>query len=326
MIQYESPTIRPPSEARSLLVRATRYCPWGRCIFCYGVLWDYRKLELRSVEDVKADIRAMKAHAEEIEKWAAQNDAEDRIEQVAVQNNVLWLTQDGVKTAFLGDSDSLIMKTDDLVEVLEYLYETFPTLERVTSYGRAKTALKKSPESLRRLHEAGLTRLHLGLETGDDDLLAYVDKGATAGEMIEAGLKVKQSGISLSEYVLLGIGGQDRWRQHAEGTARVLNAIDPDFIRARTLIVVPGTPLSDKVEQGEFKCLSPEDILREERLLIENLDVTSEFVSDHVSNYLTLDGKFPEAKEKFLALIDKFFEAPPETRSQYLQPEMMRRP
>ena len=163
-------------------------------------------------------------------------------------------------------------------------------------------------------------------ETGDDDLLKYIDKGATAEQMIEAGLKVKKSGISLSEYVLLGIGGQDRWRQHAEGTARVLNAIDPDFIRARTLIVVPGTPLSDKIEQGEFKRLSPEGILREERLLIENLNVTSEFVSDHVSNYLSLDGKFPEAKEKFLELIDKFFEAPPETRSRYLQPEIMRHP
>ena len=326
MIQYENPTIRPPSEARSLLVRATRYCPWGRCIFCYGVLWDYRKLELRPVEEIKQDIQAMQYHAEEIKAWAVKNNAEDRIEQIAVQNNVLWLTQEDVKTAFLGDSDSLIMNTDDLVEVLEYLYETFPTLERVTSYGRAKTALNKSHESLKRLHDAGLTRLHLGLETGDDELLKYIDKGATAGEMIEAGLKVKQSGISLSEYVLFGIGGQDRWRQHAEGTARVLNAIDPDFIRARTLIVVPGTPLSDKIDQGEFKRLSPEDILREERLLIENLDVTSEFVSDHVSNYLTLDGRFPEVKEKFLELIDKFFEAPPEVRGRYLQPEVMRHP
>ncbi len=326
MIQYESPTIRPPSEVRSLLVRATRYCPWGRCIFCFGVLWNYRKLELRPLEDIKQDILAMKAEVDEITKLAEKNDALDRIEQYAIQNNVLWLTNEGVKTAFLGDSDSLIMKTDDLTEVLEFLYQTFPSLERVTSYGRAKTALKKSPESLKRLHDAGLTRLHLGLETGDDKLLKYLDKGATAAEMIEAGKRIKESGISLSEYVLLGIGGEDRWEQHAMGTANVLNAINPDFIRARTLIVVPGTPLFDKVEQGEFKRLSPEGILREERLLIENLELTSEFVSDHVSNYLPLEGKFPEAKEKMLGLIDQFFKAPPGVRDGYLQPEGLRRP
>jgi radical SAM superfamily enzyme YgiQ (UPF0313 family) len=325
-MQYESLPIRPPNEARSLLVRATRYCPWGRCIFCYGILWDRRKLELRPVEDIKQDILAMKAHAHEITEWAVENDAKDRIEQVAVYNNVLWLTNEGVRTAFIGDSDSLIMKTDDLVEVLEFLYQTFPTLERVTSYGRAKTAVRKTPESLKRLHDAGLTRLHLGLETGDDELLKYINKGATAVEMIEAGRKIKESGISLSEYVLLGIGGQDRWREHAEGTARVLNAIDPDFIRARTLMVVPGTPLYDKVEQGEFKQLSPEGILHEERLLIENLEVNSEFVSDHVSNYLPLDGKLPGAKKEMLELLDKFLEASPELRAKYLQPEELRHP
>ncbi len=326
MNQYESPTIRPPSEVRSLLVRATRYCPWNRCIFCYGVLWNHRKLELRPLEDIKQDILAMKAQADEIIALAEENDAQGRIEQLAIQNNVLWLTNEGVKTAFIGDSDSLIMKTDDLVEVLEFLHETFPTLERVTSYGRAKTALRKSPESLKRLHDAGLSRLHLGLETGDDELLKYLDKGATSEEMIEAGKKIKDSGISLSEYVLLGVGGEDRWKEHAQGTARVLNAVDPDFIRARTLMVIPDTPLYDKVGQGEFKQLSPEGILHEERLLIENLEVTSEFVSDHVSNYLPLEGKFPEAKKKMLDLIDKYFEAPPEVREGYLQPEGLRRP
>lgn len=326
MIQYERLPIRPPSEARSLLVRATRFCPWGRCIFCYGVLWDHRKLELRPVADIKQDILAMKEHADQIKEWAVKNDAGDRIEQIAINNNVLWLTGDGVKTAFIGDSDSLVMKTDDLVEVLEFLYKTFPTLQRVTSYGRAKTALRKSPESFNRLHHAGLSRLHLGLETGDDELLKYIDKGATSAEMIEAGRKIKDSGISLSEYVLLGIGGEDRWREHAEGTASVLNAIDPNFIRARTLMVVPGTPLYDKVAAGEFKLLSPEGILREERLLIENLEITSEFVSDHSSNYLPLEGKFPEAKEQMLELIDKCLEVPPELRSRYLQPEGLRHP
>jgi radical SAM superfamily enzyme YgiQ (UPF0313 family) len=325
-MHYECPPIRPPSEARSLLLRATRYCPWGRCIFCYGVLWDHRKLELRPVEEIKGDILAMKAESDQILEWANQHDTRDRVEEVAMHNNRLWLTNEGVKTAFIGDSDSLIMKTDELVEVIEFLYETFATLERVTSYARAKTALKKRPDELRRLHDAGLTRLHVGLESGDDEILKYVDKGATADEMVRAARKIKESGISLSEYVLLGIGGKDRWQEHAEGTAIALNAIDPDFIRARTLIVVPGTPLHEKVEQGEFKRLSPEGILKEERLLIQLLEVHSEFVSDHVSNYLPIDGKLPEAKEDMLELLDAILEAPAEVRAKYLQPEEWRRP
>ncbi len=325
-MRYECPPIRPPSEARSLLLRATRYCPWGRCIFCYGVLWDHRKLELRPVEEIKRDILAMKAESQQILEWASQHNAEDRIEQVAIYNHILWLTNEGVKTAFIGDSDSLIMKTEDLVEVIGFLYETFPTLERVTSYARAKTALRKTPDELRRLHGAGLTRLHVGLESGDDDILRYVDKGATADEMVKAGKKIKESGISLSEYVLLGIGGTDRWQEHAEGTAKVLNAIDPDFIRARTLIVVPGTPLYEKVEQGEFKRLSPEGILQEERLLIEGLEVNSEFVSDHVSNYLPINGKLPDQKGEMLGLLDAILQAPPEVRANTLQPEAARRP
>jgi radical SAM superfamily enzyme YgiQ (UPF0313 family) len=325
-MHYECPPIRPPSEARSLLLRATRYCPWGRCIFCYGVLWDHRKLELRPVEEIKGDILAMKAESDQILEWANQHDTRDRVEEVAMHNNRLWLTNEGVKTAFIGDSDSLIMKTDELVEVIEFLYETFATLERVTSYARAKTALKKRPDELRRLHDAGLTRLHVGLESGDDEILKYVDKGATADEMVRAARKIKESGISLSEYVLLGIGGKDRWQEHAEGTAIALNAIDPDFIRARTLIVVPGTPLHEKVEQGEFKRLSPEGILKEERLLIQLLEVNSEFVSDHVSNYLPIDGKLPEAKEDMLELLDAILEAPAEVRAKYLQPEEWRRP
>ncbi len=325
-MQYESPTIRPPSEARSLLVRATRYCSWGRCAFCYGILWDGRKLELRPVEDIKQDISAMKAEADKIIERSEKNGAMGGLGQAAIYNNIPWLSNEGVKTAFIGDSDSLIMKTDDLVEVLEFLHEVFPTLERITSYGRAKTALKKSPEALKRLHAAGLSRLHVGLETGDDQLLKYMDKGVTAEEMIRAGRRIKDSGISLSEYVLLGLGGEDRWREHAEETAGTLNAIDPDFIRARTLMVLPGTPLYEKMRQGEFKLLSPEGILQEEKMLIQNLEVNSEFVSDHVSNYLTIDGKLPKAKKEMLELLDSVLGAPAEERAGYLQPEGFRRP
>jgi len=318
MTQYELTPIRPPSEARSLLVRATRNCPWGRCAFCYAVLYNRERFQLRPVEDIKQDILAMKSLTEEITGWAGEHGYGDRIEQVAMQNGVFWLTNGGVKTAFVGDANSLIMKTADLVEVIKFLYQTFPTLERVTSYARARTVLKKTPDELKKLQQAGLSRLHLGLETGDAELLLYVDKGTSAAEMIDAGRRVKEAGISLSEYVILGLGGQDRWKQHAEGTARVLNAVDPDFIRIRTLRILPGTPLEEKVEQGEFKLLSPEGILREERLLIELLEVNSKFVSDHVSNILPLDGKLPQDKERMLEQIDGVLAAPSGIRANIL--------
>ncbi len=304
MIQFETPPFRPPSEAQSLLVRATRNCPWNRCAFCYGIHWNRQKLELRPAEDIKQDIRNMKALADEIIAWAEQNNYRDQIERVAASNGILWLTNEGVKTAFIGDSDSLIMKTPELLEVVEFMHRTFPTLERVTSYARAKTVLSKTPDELAQLRQAGLTRLHLGLETGDDELLKFIDKGATTEEMIEAGKRVNAAGISLSEYVILGMGGRDKWEQHARGTARVLNAIDPAFIRVRTLIVFPGTPLQEAIDRGEFHQISAEEVLREERLLIELLEVNSEFVSDHVSNYLPINGKLPESKAEMLEQID----------------------
>lgn len=309
-MQFETPPYRPPSEAYSLLLRATRNCSWNRCGFCYGVHWNRNKLEIRPVEDIKQDILAMKELVDEITQWAEKVGYWDRIDQVAAANGVLWLTNDGVKTAFIGDSDSLIMKTPELLEIIEFLYQTFPTLERVTSYARAKTVLRKTPEELKQLHKAGLTRLHLGLETGDDELLKFIDKGATADEMIEAGKRVKEAGISLSEYVILGMGGEDKWREHAEGTARVLNAIDPDFIRVRTLIVFPGTPLHEVVEKGEFRQLSSEGVLREEKLLLELLEVNSEFVSDHVSNHLSINGKLPTEKEHMIKQIDAVLDVP----------------
>ncbi len=318
MIQFETPPFRPPSEAYSLLLRATRNCSWNRCAFCYGVHWNRDKLELRPVDDVKQDIMSMKTLADEVTGWAEQNGYEDRIEQVAFSNGITWMTNEGVKTAFIGDSDSLIMKASDMIEIIEFMYQTFPALERVTSYARAKTVLRKTPEELKQLQQAGLTRLHLGLETGDDELLKFIDKGATAEEMIEAGRMAKNAGLSLSEYVVLGIGGQDRWREHAEGTARVLNAVDPDFIRVRTLILFPGTPLREAADKGEFNELSTIGVLGEERLLIESLEVNSEFVSDHVSNHLSLNGKFPDAKAEMLSELDAVLTAAADPRKSIL--------
>jgi len=212
---------------------------------------------------------------------------------------------DRVGTVFIGDSNSLTVKTEMLVQVLNSLKDSFPHLERVTSYARAKTLAKKSIEDLDKIHQAGLTRLHVGLETGDRDLLKEIEKGATPEEMVEAGRKAKKAGFEYSLYVLLGIGGEEKWENHAKGTAEVLNQIDPDFIRVRTFIPQPNSPLHEAMEEGRFHLPSPETILKETRLLLEKLQVTSQFLSDHISNLLPLHGKLPENKERMIQMIDE---------------------
>ncbi len=321
-VYFEQPPYRPPSEAHSLLVRATRGCPWHRCGFCR--MYSDTKFELRSVEEVMKDIEAMRKVADTVEEFAQRNGFTDRLEDVALHFGVLWIQDEGVKNAFIGDSNSIVMRTDDLAHIIEFLRQAFPTLERVTSYGRAHTILHKSLEELKRLKEAGLSRLHMGLETGDDELLTYINKGVTAAQMIEAGKRVVASGISLSEYVVLGLGGKERWEQHAEGTAAALNAINPDFIRIRTLMVIEGTPLAEKHARGEFTLLSPDEVLKETRRLIEKLDVTSEFVSDHISNYLNLNGKLPQDKTRLLQSIDDVLATSAGAREKLLTPEHLR--
>jgi len=210
---------------------------------------------------------------------------------------------DRVRTVFIGDSNSLTIKTEMLVEVLNFLYSSFPNLERVTSYARAKTLAKKPLEDLEKLYQAGLTRLHVGLETGDRELLKKIEKGASPEEMIEAGTKAKKAGFEYSLYVLLGIGGEEKWESHARGTAEVLNQIDPNFIRVRTFIPQQNSPLYEAMIEGRFQLPSPETILKETKLLLEELQVTSQFLSDHISNLLPLHGKLPEEKERMIQMI-----------------------
>lgn len=323
-VTFEQPPYRPPSEAHSLLIRATRGCPWHRCAFCR--MYNDTKFELRPVEDIKRDILAMKRITDTVKEFARERGFADRLEDVALNFGVMWIQDNGVKTAFIGDSNSIVMPVEDLAGIIEFLYQNFPELERVTSYGRAHTILHKSLEELKRLKQAGLTRLHMGLETGDEELLKYINKGVTAAQMIEAGKKVVESGISLSEYIILGLGGKEKSEQHADGTAAVLNAINPDFIRVRTLMVIDDTPLAEKHARGEFTLLTPEGVLKETRRLIEKLEVTSEFVSDHVSNYLNLQGKLPGDKATLLKAIDHVLETPEPLRDKFLTPESLRHP
>ncbi|MCX8116887.1 MAG: radical SAM protein [Desulfobacterota bacterium] len=272
--QYDFPPFRPPSEANSLLLRVTRGCPWNRCTFCS--MYKGMKFEKRPIEEVLEDISMARE-----------------------------LYSDQVRTVFIGDSNSLVLKADELVHILKALYDSFPHIERVTSYARAKTIAKKPMEELKKIFEAGLNRLHVGLETGDRELLAEIDKGATPEEMVEAGRKAKEAGFEYSLYVLLGIGGEERWEQHARGTAEVLNQIDPHFIRVRTLIPQPNSQLFEDMMEGRFRSASPETILKETRLLLKELQVTSQFLSDHISNLVPLHGKLPEAKEEMIRVIDR---------------------
>ena len=321
---FEVGPYRPPSEAYSLLIRATRNCPWNRCKFC--CMYKGQKFEYRSVEEIKQDITAVKMIQDKIKEisWKSGYGTNRLKEAAAMVFNsspdeafrhvALWLYAGG-ETAFLQDSNSVIMRTKELVEVIRFLKETLPSIKRITSYGRSDTAARKKPEELTELHQAGLSRVHIGLETGYDPLLEYMDKGATAAKHITGGRNVVESGISLCEYVVLGLGGKEMWREHATQTARVLNEIDPDFIRVRTLTLNNGMPLYDEVENSNFIRATDEEILEEEKLLIEHLDCHSNYVSDHITNLLQeLEGKLPEDKEKMLASIDRFQALSPEER------------
>jgi radical SAM superfamily enzyme YgiQ (UPF0313 family) len=211
----------------------------------------------------------------------------------------------GVPTVFIGDSNSLVLETKTLVEILQYLYKIFPSVQRVTSYARARTLGKKPMEELKAIRQAGLTRLHIGLETGDPELLEQIKKGATPEQMVEGAKRAKEAGFEVSLYVLAGIGGEKKWKQHAEGTANVINQISPHFIRIRTYVPTPFSPLWENVQEGSFELASAESILMEQRRLIELLHVTSEYLSDHISNYVPVYGELPKDQAAMLQTLDR---------------------
>ncbi len=318
-LQFEQGPIRPPSEAYSLLLRVTRNCPWNRCEFCHT--YKKEKFSLRSVDEVRADIDVIQEIVSEIKSLSWRYGFGGEIaaslvnliledpthQEDGFRSVALWLYEGG-KNVFLQDGDNLSLKTGQLVGILEYLKKSFSSVERITTYARAKTVSRKGIEELRELKRAGLSRIHIGLESGCDLLLQDMKKGVTAGEHVEAGKKVKESGISLSEYVILGLGGKRMWREHALETAKILNQINPDFIRVRTLKVLKTMPLYRKIEEGEFVPSNDDEIVEEERLLVQHLEgITSTFVSDHILNLLQeVEGKLPEEKEEMLKAIGRY--------------------
>jgi radical SAM superfamily enzyme YgiQ (UPF0313 family) len=328
-ISFEQGPIRPPSEANSLLLRLTRNCPWGRCKFCYNYR-DGGKFEIRKIEELKKEITGIKMISDSIFKLSIKlgqgGEVNKKVADAICRNDypesfrtvAHWLYHGG-KTVFLQDANSLAMKTPDLVEILIFLKTTLPQIERITSYARSKTIAQKKVEDLKALHQALLSRLHIGLESGSDTILAYMNKGVKVQEHIEAGKKVKESGISLSEYIIIGLGGKKWWKEHAVDTARVLNQINPDFIRVRTLAVLPVMPLSLDVEAGNFVLSTEEEMVREERMLIEHLDgISSYFVSDHILNLLEeVEGKLPGDKDRMLNVIDRYLALPFEEKMMF---------
>jgi hypothetical protein len=324
---FELGPIRPPSEAYSLLIRVTRNCPWNRCQFC--ALYKGQKFELRPVEDVLKDIEKAKAIREGINELAWKTGDGGRVREVAgavydhyqynaaIRNVALWMWA-GSGSAFLQDANTLIMRTPELVQVISFLKQTFPELARITCYARSKTAAKKSVEELKGLKDAGLSRLHIGMESGSDMVLSYMNKGVTAEEHIKGGRNVKEAGISLSEYIMPGLGGKKMSAEHFAETARVLNEINPDFIRIRSLYLNQTMPLWSKLENDDFEMQTEDEVVEELGNLIEKLEVTSEVKSDHIMNLLPeIDGKFPEVKSACLAVVNKYLSLSPEERINY---------
>lgn len=276
-MRYEGVVYRPPSEADSLLIQATIGCPHNKCAFC--AMYKGVKFRVRPVEDIKQDLD---------EAWSRYGRH--------------------VRTIFFPDGNTISMKTGKLREIFEYATKIFSNLERITVYGGAKFVRVKSVEDLISLREAGLRRIHMGMESGDDAVLTRMHKGVTADQVIEAGQRIIKAGLELSEYYMVGLGGVERLEQHPLESARVLSAINPTFIRLRTTVPVPGAEIAQWFENGEWALPSPHQALREIKSLIENLDCESIILSDHNSNFWDIGGKLPDDREEMIAELDRALE------------------
>lgn len=273
-MRYEGTVFRPPSEAGSLLIQATIGCPHNKCRFCG--MYKEKRFKIRLLRDIHEDLdRAREYYGPYIQ------------------------------TLFLPDGNTIAMKASSLVSILEKARENFPHLERITVYGSARYLLLKKPEELKKLKKAGLSRVHMGLESGDDKTLELMEKGATGAESVLAGKKVTEAGIELSVYYLLGLGGRERLAEHAGHSAEAINAMGPDFIRIRTLRASRGTPLYKDVLEGRFQVPSPQEALEELKILVSGLEGSSMLLSDHISNCLNLTGELPGDKEELLNEIEE---------------------
>lgn len=315
---FEQGPIRPPSEAESLLIRISRNCPWNRCTFC-GLYKD-AKFSLRPVDHVLRDIDTVRYYVEELEaarkegrvisRGELYNLSPDGRSDLQALHAASSFVASGMESIFIQDGNSLVIKPVDIIRILQHLKEAFPKVKRVTSYARSQTLAKISDENLSSMAEAGLNRIHIGMESGSDKVLRMVKKGVDKATQIIAGQKVKRAGIELSEYVMPGLGGKTMTQENALETADAINQIDPDFIRLRTLALPPTAPLTGQFKAGDFDKMGELDTARELLLFLENLDrITSTIRSDHVLNlFPEVDGVLPDDKEKMMQPVRDFLE------------------
>ena len=279
-MRYDSDLLyRPPGEWKSYLLQCTIGCSNNQCTFCG--MYKTKKFRIRPVEEILEDIDMARDYY-----------------------------GPDLLRVFLMDGDAIVMKTEELLQILHKLYDRFPKLEKVTLYAGPKSTLSKTPEELRTLREAGLSRAYLGVESGSEQVLQFIHKGCSAEQMLLAGQRLVEAGIDLWVTVILGMTGANGeggdWEEHILSTAKMINAMRPRHLSAMTFAPAKGTPLGEDVLAGRFEVCSADHVLEECRLLIEHLDVDPlHFTSNHASNYLPLKGGLPEDRGKFLDMIDQ---------------------
>ena len=323
---FEQGPIRPPSEARSLLIRVTRNCPWNRCTFC--PVYKGTRFSLRPKAHVIRDIDAVHAHVEAIRARSGQSrtpaayiepaTSAANSDMAAFQAAVHW-SLGNMESIFLQDANSLLMPPKDLIEIIRHIKHRFPWVRRITSYARSHTIARISDSDLQQMARSGLNRIHIGLESGCDEVLKKVAKGVDRATHIKAGKKVKAAGMELSEYVMPGLGGRDLSDAHADDTADALNRIDPDFIRLRTLAVPGNTPLAEQMASGDFQKMTDAETASEIRRFLGGLSgITSEIASDHILNlFEEIRGRLPEDKPAMLDTLDRFLALSPQEKMIY---------
>ena len=290
-MRYEGNIFRPFSEAKSYLLQCTIGCSHNQCTFC-GMYKD-KRYRIRSLEEIKTDIAMAKDYYNDLEK------------------------------VFLCDGDAIAIETDMLLEILDELYRTFPSLRHVGSYVGPRSTLNKSMSELTALRAAGLTKAYLGVETGDDRLLKEVKKGVSYQEMLQAGQNLVNAGINLSSMVLLGLAGPgEPSREHALATAKIINEMKPQYLAALTVVPVPNTVLHRQVRAGEFRILNAFETLEEMKWIFENITIDGlKFVGSHASNYLPISGTLQKDRQKMLDMVNKVLES---QDKRYLRSENMR--
>jgi len=318
-VGFEQGPIRPPSEAASLLIRLNRNCPWNKCTFC--PVYKGTRFSLRDTDDIISDIDIMSDMADAVKKlsWKLGFGGEVN-RQVAqsvfsgalgateqVKHIAFWLYHGGT-SAFLQDANSPVMKPGEMIRVLRHLKEKFPHIERITTYARSATVARLTQQELEDMRDAGLTRVHIGLESGCDEVLTLVRKGTTQKQQIEGGQKVVAAGLELSEYIMPGLGGKKLSIEHARETAAALSAINPHFIRLRSFHAHRIMPIYEDVLSGNFELLTDDETVDEIRRTIEGLEgIASTIVSDHILNLLEeVEGRLPDDHEAMLAVIDRY--------------------